>query len=446
LSPNTSPSLRAPLDASAAAREPETIAVWGHFHGGNLGDELVVSTLLDAIRKRRPAARLTAISMAPRETERRHGVPSFAINPGRPAGSRMSPAPAGRERPRGRARRLLRRVPAAHRLLAVVALAKRVVSELPFDVRSYRLLRGVDTIVVAGSGQLLDAWHGPWEHPLTTFRWSVLARLAKTRLVIPAVGAGPIESSLSATMIRHAVNGSAFISVRDAHSEQVLRSIGVTRPLPFCPDMGWGFGLPAPRRPPQGDGPSRVGVNVMSHQDPRYWPRAKPGRYDAYLEKMTAFVARLLDDHEVILFSSQTRADRLVAHDLLERLGERGLAEHPHLASRADAIEEVQDLVDTVAACDYVAAARFHSVLLPLALGIPTVGLAYHAKTRALFDQIGEPQQCLDINTFQSDELYDALQRLRSHDGSEARTKLRERAESLAAAVAAQFDELFGAV
>jgi polysaccharide pyruvyl transferase WcaK-like protein len=438
---------------SGVTEVPRTVAVWGHYHGRNLGDELVVATLVDAIGKRLPQARIVAISIDPPETERRHGVPAFMLNPGRITGRSVpadgpgggAGAPSGRHA-RGLVRRLLRNLPGARRLLPAAEGAIRIAREIPFSFRSYRLLRGVDTLVIAGSGQLLDSWRGPWDHPLTTFRWGALARLARTTVLAPSVGAGPIDGRLSAFLIRSALARAAYVSARDADTERVLRNIGMRRPIPVCPDMGWAFPFPPAHRPPPDPvATPRVGVNIMSHEDPRYWPRGDAGRYQAYIAKMTDFVARLLAESEVAIFSSQTRSDRLAADDLMAHLEQRGLTGDPRLENCLGSVEEIDELVDVVGGCDYVVAARFHTVLLPFALGIPTLGLAYHPKTVELFAQLGQSDRCLDIDAFDPDELYQAFRRLRADDGPALRTAIHERAADRRAAVEAQFDRLFGA-
>jgi polysaccharide pyruvyl transferase WcaK-like protein len=432
--------------ADATGLPTPAIAVWGHFHGRNLGDELVVAVIIDAIRRRVPEAHVLAVSMAPRDAEQRHGVPAVSINPGWTVSSpAVSSAYAGGSASRATIKRVARMAPGARRARALVATMGRLLRELPFLVRAYRTVRGVETIVVTGSGQLLDAWRGPWEHPYTTFRWALLARIAGKEMVYPSVGAGPIDGRLSALLIRKSLEWASFVSVRDDHSATVLRSIGVARDLPWCPDMGWAQDFAGLEVARTADGSPLVGVNAMSHEDPRYWPRGDVGRYRAYLGKVADFVARLLEEgNGVLLFSSQTRSDRLVAEDLRQLLARRELDGHPQLEWAVDDIDSVDDLVRTIARCDYVVAGRFHCVLLPLALGIPALGLAYHPKTHELLEQIGRPERCFDIDSFEVPELVAALERLRAEHGPEERSALHEQAERLRVAVEAQFDALFG--
>jgi polysaccharide pyruvyl transferase WcaK-like protein len=245
-------------------------------------------------------------------------------------------------------------------------------------------------------------------------------------------------------LIRRALDTAAFVSFRDASSEAVLRKIGVERRLLFCPDMGWGAPLPEPQDPPSAGKRIRVGVNAMAHLDPRYWTRGDPRRYERYVTNVAAFVALLLgEDCDVVLFSSQTRADALVANDVLADLARQGLAPHPALSSQFGAIEEADELLEALAGFDCVVASRFHVVLLALALGLPTLALSYHAKTNDLLAQVDQASHCIDADTFDPGALHERFVELRDADTAGARETLRERGRSQREAVEDQFDALF---
>jgi len=93
---------------------------------------------------------------------------------------------------------------------------------------------------------------------------------------------------------------------------------------------------------------------------------------------------------------------------------------------------------------DYVVAARFHSVLLPLMLGIPTIGLVYHPKTRDLLAAAGHPEWGVDIDTFTPELLLDMFDSVREADRDELRRQLLSNAAEQRAAVEGQFDQIFG--
>jgi polysaccharide pyruvyl transferase WcaK-like protein len=267
-------------------------------------------------------------------------------------------------------------------------------------------------------------------------------------MLYPSVGAGPIERRLSAFFIRTAVASARYVSVRDQHSARVLHSIGVSRPLAVCPDMGYGLLDEVLRdaravSETRGDG-KVVGLNMMAHHDPRYWPRGDAQRYDAFIQKMAAFTRWLLENgYRVRLFSSQTRVDRRVADDLVHLL-EDGSQLDPHrFDSAIDEIDDTEDLVGVIAGCDLVVASRYHSVLLPLLLDIPVLGLAYNPKTTELLIDAGHSERCLDIDTFSVEALIEAFRELSREEEAEAREARRRRVAAHRAAVEEQFDRIF---
>ncbi len=406
---------------------PSSIGIWGHYYGANLGDELVTHVVAQAIRARLPHAEIHAFSLDPQDSRARHGLPATPIS-ARPPENHPERAP--RPRPSG-----WRRI-----ALGLWRRARGVLREGPHLWHGYRALRRVDLLIVAGSGQLLDSWSGPWGHPYTAWKWAMLARLAGTRLAFLSVGAGPIQHPLSRWFVRSAVQRAEYVSVRDQASARELRSAGVRQALPVVPDMA--FGLAQEELPVVGPHRDRwvVGVNPMAHASAHYWGRGDETLYRAYVEKVAQLVRALVEeDADVVLFSSQVRADPLTAHDVLEHLDAQGgvpagrVAVHP--------VQSVQDLLRTVAGCDEVIGARYHCVLTPLMLGVPTLALAYHPKTVHLMAMAGQGDYCLDIDAFEPEHLLARHHRLRQHHDL-VREALLGAMPALRAAVDEQFDHV----
>ncbi len=407
---------------SSSRRRPPRVAVWGHYYGPNLGDELVTSTVIAAVRRRRPEAEVIGISLAPEDTRERHGIPAYHLAP---------PGPG-----RGQRRSGMMRIVAGLRRRAL-----SVVREIPHLWRSYWLLRGVDLIVVAGSGQLLDRWNGPWSHPYALFKWSILARLTGTKFALLSVGAGPLDGWLARRFVRRAVEGADAASVRDEHSRRVLQEAGVRRELPLCPDMA--FAHDVPERESPGDG-SRVvvGVNAMAHAHPDYWGRGDLSRYRAYIEKFTRVVLELLSRGVAVrLFSSHSAADQNAANDIVAAVW----AAEPRLAGRLERAlpTEVQQLTSFIAGCDVVIGTRYHSTVLPMLMGIPTVGVAYHPKTVDVMRMTGQSEYCIvDIDGFRAEELSRLVIRA-IDDRARISADLVEGVAPLRALVERQFDVIF---
>jgi polysaccharide pyruvyl transferase WcaK-like protein len=432
------------------AGRTRTIAVWGHFHGRNLGDELVASIVIEAARRRVPGAEIVAISLGPGDTRERHGIAAYPINPGLPTGA--APADEAEAQGPGRLKEAARRLPFLHAVrtaeLTLEDAGRGLVRELPFLRRSHRLLRGVDLVVVAGSGVLADNW-GAWRHPYACFRWTLLARLARVPMVFPSVGVGPIETSAGRFFVKRAVGWCSRVSVRDADSRRALAAIGLDGPFDVVPDMAFALsdvGRSGARPRAEAGGAAVVGLNVMAHEDPRYFPSGDRPRYEAYVLKMAVFAEWLLEQgHTVRLFSSQTVADPLVAADVRRVLAERGRSDLARLEDASDRIRSVPELLAAIRDCDYVVAARFHAVLLALALEVPVLGLAYHAKTSELLADAEHLGRFLDIDRATQVELEDAFRSLSEAAPEEVAREQRSRLEQRRAAVERQFDVIFAA-
>lgn len=454
---STQPETRRVDRASSAARPPR-IGVWGHYHGANLGDELLVSTLIENIRTRLPHAEIIGFCQNPVDTRLRHGIPAFPTY--RFAEQITEPTPpwdqddaVAPRRPAGLLGRLASRVK-RHRWLvgplrtmrsvlrAVVSPFIRFVKEFGFLVRSYRRLRGIDMLVVAGSGPLYDG-SGTWEHPYAVFKWAALARLRGARFACLSVGAGPIRSSLSRVFLAGAVRMTSYRSYRDPSSARLIGSLRVRGDHPVVTDLGFGFDaerhVAACPLPETGD-KTVVALCPMAHGDPRYVRPGDPHRYEAYLGKMVELCAALLQDDQVVLLFSSDRADARVIADLRERLErERGLGAHPRLMQPS--VYGLSSLVSAFARCHYVIAARYHCVVIPWLLGIPVVGLAYNQKTIDLMASMGQAEHCLDIDRFGVAEALHAGHSVLRH-GDAIRQSLRAGVAARRALLAEQYDRL----
>jgi polysaccharide pyruvyl transferase WcaK-like protein len=441
------------------------IGIWGHFNGGNQGDEIVVRILLDNVRARQPQAEIVGFSQNPADTEARYGIRSFPLSRGAalaPARSRASVA-AGRDQRREKKeepapsslKARVRRIPVVgnvagvgSRLLYRTRSAMRslvsLASEPAFLIRSYRALAAVDLLVVAGSGPIFDAWGGPWSHPWNLFKWTLLARATKTRIIMISVGAGPIEAPLSEFFLRYTLRHVEYVSYRDESSAALGAALTPSGRGPAMPDQAFGLEV-EPRSARSGDDRLVVGVNAMAHQDSRYVPGGQQALFEAFRGKLTEFVAWLIDEgHEVRWLSSQVSADPRVCAEIEEELVRTGhLAEGKTLAQRD--IFDSSDFVEEVSCCDLVVASRFHGCLIPSVLCIPVIGLAYGTKTFDLLEYIGQGDYAIDIDEFEVSDLIDLFQRLRGrrHDISRV---LGERIPRCREAISSQYDTLFGPV
>src|SRR3989441_6056662 len=310
------------------------IGVFGHVGNQNLGDEALIAAVLQNVRRRCPEAELCAFRAHPQDTEQRHRIPAFPIcrTNGRPAAappSELAAAPPGGEGSAAASawaglRARLRRIP----LLPVLVRAARRVArtalavplELAFLARSYRNLRGTDLLLVAGSQQLNDYWGGPWGFPFTLFKWSLLARMTRTKVAFLSLGAGPLRTRLGKFFIKQTVRLAAYRSYRDDDSRRCIVDLGIAGKHRVVPDLVLSLDVDPQPAPPQPRGPGRrqvVGINPMPVFDDAYYPVSDPRVFGKYVETLAAFADWLIERGYVVRFFA---TQLLMDHGVIDKV------------------------------------------------------------------------------------------------------------------------------
>ncbi|MCK5613607.1 polysaccharide pyruvyl transferase family protein [Candidatus Pacearchaeota archaeon] len=440
---------------------PLRIGIWGHYHGGNQGDECVVKTLIDNIVARRPEAKICAFSLNPADTQQRYGIEAFPLRWSvANRFVRRSSEAESRVDLRDNSNKLVsfvkatvKKLPLLHKLLKKLQrgmrLAAAIIHEPLFLWSSYRIIKKVDLLVVPGSHPLFDAWAGTWSHPYTVFKWALLARLGGTRFAFLSVGCGPVNTRLSRFFLRSALQTTYYRSYRDPGSAREARDLGVSGKHPVFPDMAFSLdvGCIEPPAVPENSLPRRkiVGLNPMGFfpLDMRYSRQSETGMYEAYVSKLDEFAEWLIKNgYTVMLLYSDLDFDPCVKEDLKNRLEQR-----PDLDIDGRLIEftnnSFEDLIRQMSMCDCLVVSRFHCVLLPFILHKPVIGLAYHGKTHELMASLGQADYAMDVDDFEVDDLIERFQRL-CKDSENIRSKIAQRIPVFRQALEAQYDQLFG--
>jgi polysaccharide pyruvyl transferase WcaK-like protein len=274
------------------------------------------------------------------------------------------------------------------------------IGELAFLAKSFGRVRGTNLLIVAGSGQLCDNFYGVWGFPYTLLKWSVIAKLSRSKLAYLSCGAGPIDSPLSRMFIKAALLLADYRSFRDAGSRKLVEKIGVGGNNPVFPDLVFSSKLNSNG---SYSGKSRiVAINPFPHCDHRYWPVNKPAEYSSYVNRLASVASWLIkNSYTVLFFPTQVRADALVIEDVKRILmKDRTLDLKRHLVVKTTATFE--DLIAQLATAEIVVASRFHGVLISFLLNKPVLALSHHPKVDNLMRDMGQSDFLLDIGTFDS--------------------------------------------
>lgn len=409
------------------------IAILHHTGGGNLGDDAIMDVVIDNIRHRWPDAEIAAFSMNPEDTSRRHGIRAWPIRRHTwDIGYNSTPKEAAQNKKRswfGTTTNPAIRIPRA------------LLQEAAFLLRSRRILRSFDTLIVSGGGQLTER-SGPWSFPYAIFVWVLMARAARVRRVFLNIGAGPLRHPLSKFFVRRSLYLGNYISFRDVQSQALATAIGFTGKSRVCPDNVYSLDIALPKAPADTREGPVVGVAPMP------WPFCDPREhagenlqalYDDYLVRFGAFAASVVRySCSIELFGSDTGADPASIEDLRNVLRTRhGIDTPPY-----QPVDSVQALLTRMAAMDYVVTCRFHGVVLAHILNKPVLAVSHHPKVADLMSALGLSQYCFDIQTFDPNRLADAFASLVDHT-QEVKASMAASLADYRARAAQQFDQLF---
>ncbi len=349
------------------------VALFGYFGIGNFGNKATLRSSLQLLEPRVPLDRILCIAADPTIVTDQLGIASHQI---------------GRSTSQTRSR---------HRSLRIAHLA---VSELRGLADAWRTLRGVRRLVFAGGG-VLDDQHTTGQLALDVFRWCLAARLARTRVVFLAVGAGPLSRRRSRVLSRWALRLAHEVSYRDERSRTYMSSIGrrVTGDR-TTPDLAFAFRSSRPAAPPTDGAQPCLALGVL-------WRGAWGDRtvdYERYEHRLTDLVVRMTDLGWRVRLVTGDVADEMTVDALLRRCELAGRSVENAMCRSID------DVIVAIGGANALVASRYHNVVAAILTDRPVSVLSYGPKTGALLEQFGLHDDH-PIDDFSVDEIVDEILR-----------------------------------
>jgi polysaccharide pyruvyl transferase WcaK-like protein len=364
-----------------ARKKPARIALFGLFGCGNLGNEGSLEAMIEFLRRERPDAELVCICDNPELVARAHAIATRPISWSRHL--------------KGRARKLDR-------------LFLKIPGKLADVAQTFRYIRGADLMVIPGTGILDDFGERPYGMPFDIFRWCLAARIVGARIAFVSIGAGPIGHPLSRWLMMSAARLAHYRSYRDNMSREFMESLGFDTSRDFIyPDIVFKLRTPTLPEPEPADCTHlTVGVGVMSYYGWYGFAEGGEAIFATYIEKLTRFVAYLLDHgHNVRLLTGEM-ADQTAVDALLKGVRE-ARPSVPVTRIVTEPSYSLHDLMRQISQTDLVVATRFHNIVCALKLGKPTISLGYSRKNDVLMAEMGLAAYCQHVERFQLELLID---------------------------------------
>ncbi len=357
----------------------ERVAVFGHFGAGNFGNEGTLEAMLYNLRRWSPDVEITCVCTVPEKVAADYNLTA----------TKISDVVIGPWRVSNLFARLFRK------LLVGIPI------ECYRWFRAMVTLSRMDALIVPGTGLLTDAYSLVGWGPYNTFKWSVIAKLCRCRLLFVSVGAGPLYSRLGKYLVKGALSLADFRSYRDISTLRYLENIGLRSEADrVYPDLAFSL---ATLRLPKGGTESKprrvVGLGLMEYAG-RY-SVAEPSNeiYSAYLDNLAIFVGWLLDHNYDVRLLIGDLTDKSVVLEFKDILSAR-LVNYDAERIIDQVVSSVDQLLLQVASTDVVIGTRFHNVIMAMLLGKPVISISFHHKCTSLMSQMGLSEYCLDINSF----------------------------------------------
>lgn len=302
----------------------------GYYGFGNLGDEAILASTVEAIGRRAPGVDISVLSANPSETSVSHGIKAF---------NRMSPG--------------------------------GVVSAI----------RASDLVVFGGGSLLQDA---------TSFRslsyyiaFIYLTKVLGKPLVVYANGIGPLRSALGKRLTRAALLTAREITLRDPESESVLRQLGVGIDAKVTVTADPAFLLtPAP--------PTRTREILASHgldqERDIVWLALRGGQEDGFYRAVAEAVTLLRSEGFCPALLVMQERDVPVSEAVERSISSQG--ERPVPLVKGIRPAEALGLLEKGVFCFGM---RLHTLILSAHAGVPFLGVDIDPKIGAFCRMVGNP-------------------------------------------------------
>jgi len=402
-------------------KKRKRIAFFGHFNSTNFGNESTLQAILYHLRCYQPDAEVTCISTGPEATVATHQIEAIPIS-----------------------ERFIKSWLPRNPLLRVArGVFIGIPSELYRWITGLMRLRRTDMLIIPGTGLLTDAYGLLEWGPYNIFKWSLMAKVCRCKLLFISVGAGPIYGALGRFFVKLALSLANFRSYRENSTMQYLKGIGFRAGNDrVYPDLV--FSLPEAVIPHQDTKKSRrsvVGLGVMGDAGKYSVSRPSNEIYRAYLENLVRVVRWLLAHENDVRLLIGDLDDMRAKQEFRALLGERlSVCDQGHIID--EPVFSVEGLLSQIAATDIVVATRFHNVLLALLCNKPVISISFHHKCESLMSAVGLSAYCLDINDLKADKLIEKFCDLETNAGK-LKPLIREKVREFRKALDEQYKFIF---
>ena len=316
------------------------IGITGSYGGMNLGDEAILQSMLEQIRREVPGAEITVFSRNAEDTKRRHKV---------------------------------------ERAVPVRKLSRaEVVPEV----------ERLDLLLFGGGGILYDA------EARVYLREVLVAKEHGVPVMLFAVGAGPLNDPTVQQAVREALEGVAAITVRERSAQQCLEECGVHHDVMVTADPALLLKPePLPRNALKFEGlEGRKRVIGMSVREPGVAaPDLDPNLYHALLANAADFMVDRFDADIMFVPMEHSVLDSQHSHAVIAKMLR---AQRARVLNGEYTSGQLLSLMNRF---DFAVGMRLHFLVFAALRGVPFVALPYAGKVAGFLEDLKMPAPPLNL-------------------------------------------------
>jgi len=310
------------------------IGITGSYGGLNLGDEAILKSIIEQLRRDIPDVQISVFSRDAEDTRRRHKV---------------------------------------ERAIAVRKLSRaEIVPEI----------ERLDLLVFGGGGILYDA------EARLYLREVLVAKERGVPVFVFAVGAGPLKDATVQAAVREALDGVAGITVREKSARQVLEEAGVHRDVVVTADPALLLKAePLPRNVLKHEGlEGRRRIIGMSVREPGVAaPDLDERVYHALLANAADFMVDRFDADIVFLPMERSVLDSQHSHAVIAQMLR---AQRARVLNGEYTSAQLLSLMDHF---DFAVGMRLHFLMFAALRAVPFVALPYAGKVGGFLEDLKLP-------------------------------------------------------
>jgi polysaccharide pyruvyl transferase CsaB len=333
------------------------IVISGWYGEKNLGDEIILESMVASLKREIPNIDITVLSFDPLYTQKTQNVKAVKHFP-----------------------------------YTFKSLLGRFVKGNPMSIiQTYQSVKNADLILIGGGGFLSD-WNPkaikPWLLQIYFYK-----QILKKKVMLYGIGAGPFIHDKYKNKVKKALELVDIVTIRDIESYKQLEKCGITKQIVTAdPVVDFVFKDDKDQTIKKNK-KVRVGLSIAPLFMNRLWENHEI-KYNNYLNAFVKLINKINKEHknelEIIFIPMQDNYDIKFNQEIISKVEFKDNIILQEGLSNKEKIRELKRL-------DLLIGMRLHSIIISSIFGVPPLGVIYHHKVHQYLQNINMDTLAVEV-------------------------------------------------